>query len=333
MPITSAPSPMGLFGAGRRLARAMASHGAFRSAAAVAFWLFLSLVPLLVLLGFLVGQVARRGGVDALSEPLLEIVPVTAEGIVREEVQRLAGSKSSLAPVGALGYLWAASSGVHNLLDVFDVANGQLRPYWKKRAVSLVWVAFGLIAACVVASSLVRIDAALHPYEASRDARTGATAAMARPFERYPKSHPPLSAASQAPQKDRRSRHSSLEQALAAGLTLAVGSVLLACFYRFSIERPAGTRARVWPGTLASVVCWLLVSWGFGVYAASIARYALFYGSLAAVAVLLMWLYLTSICIVGGVEINAMLERQRGDRARPTRSSSRRPTSRGAGVL
>jgi membrane protein len=303
----------------------MAAHGAFRSAAAVAFWLFLSLVPLLVLVGFLVGQVARRRGVDALSEPLLQIVPVTAEGIVREEVQRLAGSKSSLAPVGAVGYLWAASSGVHNLLDVFDVANGKLRPYWKKRAVSLVWVALGLIAACAIASSLVRIDAALHPYETSRDARTGTTAAMARPFGRYPRSHPPF-APSQPPEKERISPHSPLEQALGAGLTLAVGSVLLACFYRFSVERPAGARARVWPGTLTSVACWLLVSWAFGVYAASIARYALFYGSLAAVAVLLMWLYLTSICIVGGVEINAMLERQRRrPSAPPTRRDRAKP--------
>jgi membrane protein len=62
---------------------------------------------------------------------------------------------------------------------------------------------------------------------------------------------------------------------------------------------------------LAAVTCWLVMSWAFGVYAASIANYALFYGSLAAVAVLLVWLYLTSMCLMVGVEINAMLEGRR----------------------
>ena len=48
---------------------------ALESAASKAFWFFLSVVPLLVLLGYFVGQVARARGVDVLVEPLLDIVP------------------------------------------------------------------------------------------------------------------------------------------------------------------------------------------------------------------------------------------------------------------
>ena len=58
------------------------------------------------------------------------------------------------------------------------------------------------------------------------------------------------------------------------------------------------------------------MSWAFGVYAASIANYALFYGSLTAVAVLLIWLYLTSICLMVGVKVNAILEGRRSSNAR-----------------
>jgi uncharacterized BrkB/YihY/UPF0761 family membrane protein len=50
----------------RRLAWGLSAHNGLEAAAAIAFWFFLSLVPLLVLLGFLVGQVARARGVDAL---------------------------------------------------------------------------------------------------------------------------------------------------------------------------------------------------------------------------------------------------------------------------
>jgi membrane protein len=295
----------------------MAAHDAFRSAAAVAFWLFLSLVPLLVLVGFLVGQVARRRGVDALTEPLLQVVPATAEDLVRDEVQRLAGSRASLAPLGVLGYLWAASSGVHNLLDVFDRAvRGKPRPYWKKRAVSLAWVVLGLAIACLVAWSLVRLDSPSLPREPSTAMHSLAVAAAPEPSARAPdhsarNSHSLSAAASSLPPSHaRRVAQSPFERALAGGLTLIVGTVLLACFYRFSVEHPPGKRARVWPGTTTSVACWLAVSWAFGVYAASIAQYALFYGSLAAVAVLLVWLYLTSVCIIAGVEVNAMLERR-----------------------
>ena len=97
------------------------AHNAFETAAAVAFWFFLSLVPLLVLGGFLVGQVARARGVDDLVGPLLEIVPGTAEGLIRSELERLAGAHgTSIAPLGVAGFLWTASSGLHNLMDVFE---------------------------------------------------------------------------------------------------------------------------------------------------------------------------------------------------------------------
>jgi membrane protein len=68
-------------------------------------------------------------------------------------------------------------------------------------------------------------------------------------------------------------------------------------------------RRRVWPGTFTAVASWLIVSWGFGLYAVSMSSYALYYGSLAAVAVMMVWLYLTSLSLVVGAEVNAYLER------------------------
>jgi membrane protein len=102
--------------------------------------------------------------------------------------------------------------------------------------------------------------------------------------------------------------HTPVEQALAGLMMLLLGAVLLAGFYRFAVEHPHGVRRRVWPGTLVAVVSWLVVSWGFGFYVVSMASYALYYGSLAAVAVLLVWLYLTSLSLVAGAEVNMQLE-------------------------
>jgi membrane protein len=53
----------------------------------------------------------------------------------------------------------------------------------------------------------------------------------------------------------------------------------------------------------------------FGLYAVSVSTYAVYYGSLAAVAVLLVWLYLTSLSLVVGAEVNVQLEGVRASRA------------------
>ena len=59
---------------------------------------------------------------------------------------------------------------------------------------------------------------------------------------------------------------------------------------------------------LMSIASWALVSWVFGAYVATIAHYAVYYGGLAAIAVTLLWLYLTSLALLVGAEVNAHLE-------------------------
>jgi membrane protein len=290
-----------------RIVRGMDAHNAFDAAAAVAFWFFLSLMPLLVVVGFLLGLVARTRGVDALVGPLLDVVPTTAEGIVRDEVERLAGgSASSLAPLGVAGYLWTASSGLHSLMDVFETsARVRRRPWWQQRAIALAWVVIGLAATCLVAWVLVAIDSALRDHAYRSALRVGG--AIKRHLHRGAYATPN-------------------EQVIAAALMLLVGMALLGGFYRFAVEHPPRVRRRVWPGTVTAVACWLIVSWGFGAYVASIGNYALYYGGLAAVAVLLVWLYLTTLSLMVGAEVNAQLEGSgremgsvRGDRGRSPR--------------
>ena len=63
------------------------------------------------------------------------------------------------------------------------------------------------------------------------------------------------------------------------------------------------------PGTVAALVIWLLVSVGFKIYLAHFNKYSATYGSLGAVIILMMWLYLTGIAVLAGAEINAHLGR------------------------
>jgi membrane protein len=65
------------------------------------------------------------------------------------------------------------------------------------------------------------------------------------------------------------------------------------------------------PGSLFATVVWLAVSGAFAFYTSSFGSYNKTWGSLAAVIVMLTWLWLAGIALLLGAEINAEAERSR----------------------
>ena len=64
-------------------------------------------------------------------------------------------------------------------------------------------------------------------------------------------------------------------------------------------------------GTLLAVVIWLVISGAFAVYTSMFGSYNKTWGSLAAVIIMLTWLWLTGVALLFGAEVNAELERSR----------------------
>ena len=70
----------------------------------------------------------------------------------------------------------------------------------------------------------------------------------------------------------------------------------------------------VLPGAIVSTIGWLVVSLGFSFYVNNFSHYSRFYGSIWTVFVLMIWLFITSIVFIFGVELNSILEKsQRKD--------------------
>ena len=65
------------------------------------------------------------------------------------------------------------------------------------------------------------------------------------------------------------------------------------------------------PGTIVSLVIWIVASVLFALYVANFGSYNKTYGSLGGVVVFLLWLWITNIAVLFGVELNAELERTR----------------------
>ena len=63
----------------------------------------------------------------------------------------------------------------------------------------------------------------------------------------------------------------------------------------------------VWPGALFSLVAWILVSWAFSLYVDNMARYSVLYGSLGTIIVLMLWLYIVSMLLLMGPQLNHTL--------------------------
>ncbi|MBX3186595.1 MAG: YihY/virulence factor BrkB family protein [Labilithrix sp.] len=301
----------------RRLGHGLMLHDAMLAAPAMAFHFFLSLLPLLVFVGYVVGHIARRRGVDAVLSPVLDNLPQAAEAVVKKEVARLAGSGgSTLGPLAAVGFLWIASGGTHGLMNSIEtVVGAPRRPWWKKRLYSLLWVIGSLFAFALAAFALVQWDAVVHPREpapiASASVTPSSSEADSSRLHEKPSAtvvrHEPVER-SPARKRGVKILRSSGERALALSISILFATAVLATFYRLAVTHTTQLKRRVLPGAVLAVVLWMVISWAFGLYVSSLAEYAVFYGSLAAVAVLLVWLWLTSLSILVGAELNSQLE-------------------------
>ena len=102
-------------------------------------------------------------------------------------------------------------------------------------------------------------------------------------------------------------------------LTVIAVTVLFSVFYYLGPNRGKPTWQWVSAGGMVGAFIWIASSAGFYFYAGDSSRYAKTYGSTAAVIALIFWLFLTSVSILVGGELNAELERQAEKRKKAER--------------
>ena len=218
----------------------------------------------------------------------------------------------ALAPLGVIGFLWTASSGLHNLMDVFETAarvasggpggssgrwrsGGWSRASWRRacwRGRSSAWTRAMQTGSPTGAAARRRRAGGSRTAASAPPAVLAAAPASAR--SRAPSTPSSARAERSSTASTRRCTRRSSKR-LASALMLAAGAWRCSPPSTASPSmHPAGVGGGSGRGVTA-VVSWLVVSWGFGLYAVSMSSYALYYGSLAAVAVMLIWLYLTSL--------------------------------------
>ncbi len=243
-------------------------------AAAVAFFAFLATFPALIAGISLWGLVVDQSTAARQAQSLTDGLPADAAGVLTEQLDALATADSQALGVGfvvtvALA-LWSASGGVAILVKALNVAYDvdDDRGYVKTRAVSLA-LTLGAIVFVVLSVALLAVLPAL--VEA---AGLGPLASFAAIALRW--------------------------------LVLFVLVVVsLTVVYRVAPDRPDARLRWRSKGVLGAAALWLLGSVGFSLYVSSFGSYGETYGSLAGVAVLLLWLYMTAFIVLIGAEVDS----------------------------
>jgi membrane protein len=79
--------------------------------------------------------------------------------------------------------------------------------------------------------------------------------------------------------------------------------------YRLALkDTPRGWLGFVTPGAIVATLGWLIVSAGFAFYAANFSSYSKTYGALASIVVVLLWIWLSSLLVLLGAEVDGLSE-------------------------
>ncbi|MCC6552897.1 MAG: YihY/virulence factor BrkB family protein [Polyangiaceae bacterium] len=241
------------------------------TAAALTFFGVLAIFPFFLFVVSVASLILDPARALELTADLRRVAPPAVATILGERLQALsAGSRPGLLTVGALGAIWATSSGVTALMralnQAYDVKDS--RPWWKVRGIALLTTLVGAVLSIVAAALVLATPAVAH--------------AIGGPIEtvilwlRFP-------------------------------IAALVMMLVLALLYYFLPDVEQDFRF-ITPGSVTGVLIWIAASVGFSLYVQSFGSYEVTYGALGGVVVLLLWMWISSMAVLLGAEINAVIE-------------------------
>jgi membrane protein len=253
-------------------------------AAALAYYAFLAIPALLLVAVGVFGLVADEDAVAEIVNRLEGVAPQEALTLIEDSLQRVTESQTNsglaMIIVGTVLALWTLTGAMQTLMWALNSAydREETRGFVKRRLTALVMVALMLVAFALAFGLLV-----LGPH-------ISGWIGSAVGFEALVKW---LWWTAQWP-------------ILILGLLFAFATIL---YLGPNVDHPRWRFLTF--GTVISVVVWLLASGAFAVYVSQFGSYNKTWGSLAAVIIMLTWLWISGLALLFGAEINAESERSR----------------------
>jgi len=255
----------------RNIGREAFGDYATMTAAALAFYSLLGIVPVLIALATFYGLVANPAAVQSLVEELRGFVPTQAANVLAESLKSSGqGFGLGIGFAVSLGIvLWTAQWAALGLLTalniVFDAA--EQRSFLQRQLLALVVAIGGILFVLLAIVVVVLLPAAQ------------AIFAIQVPYPLLLKIRWPLLA-----------------------LLFMLG---LSALYSFAPSRPRPHSRWLNWGAVIATLLWIGASGAYSAYVSYAGSFDRFYGSLDGVAIFLFWLYLSGWVVILGAEIEA----------------------------
>jgi membrane protein len=274
---------------GRRVCREIDKDDVFDRAAQLSYFFLLSLFPLLLVLSSIAaGAFSSQPDLyERILSYLRTAMPAVAFELVNATMQDLRNAdRGGVLSLGIVLTLWSASVGMEALIKglnaAFDVR--EFRPWWKRRLLAIVLT---LALALLFLASLILLLAGgwIGQWLADRFRVGGAFQVL---------------------------------WALTRGAAMVVITlVAMNLIYLFAPNLREHRWQPVMPGALVALAAWIAGSAALKIYLNHFDTYAKIYGSVGAVIVLLLWLYLTGVAILVGGEVNSEIRKAAAEAGAP----------------
>ena len=249
-------------------------------AAGVAFYAFLAFVPLLGALIMTYGLIADPSKIAEDMRTVIDLVPRDAAKLIYDQLINLsttaAGKKGLGLAIALFISIYGAMRAASGIMMALNVIYEQAE---KRSLVRTTLISAVITVGAVIVAIVGLLSASVLAFLESIFWQLGGVTAVLIKIATW----------------------------LFAG-TLAAGGI--AMVYRIGPDRHDAKWRWLSLGSIVATLLWVAATIGFGVYAAKFGDYNATYGSLGAVVVLLMWLFVSSYAILLGAELNAESERQ-----------------------
>lgn len=247
-------------------------------AAGVVFYALLAMVPAITAFVSFYGLFASAGTVQNHLSLLADVMPAGGIDLLREQIVRIASRPGGLGigfVVGLLIALWSANAGVKAMIDALNAIEGrnESRSFVRLNLLSLSMTLGAIVFLLLSIGAVVAFPLVMSAF--GLKPFTG----MATWLIRWP-------------------------------VLFAVVVGALAVFYRVGPIGPKTHRAWLTPGAIVAALAWLAGSAALSFYLSNFADYNATYGSLGAAIGLMMWMWLSTIAVLIGAELDRAIERK-----------------------
>ncbi|HZD92489.1 MAG TPA: YihY/virulence factor BrkB family protein, partial [Pseudolabrys sp.] len=252
-------------------------------AGGVTFYVLLAIVPAITALVSVYALFADPATVQQHLSAMQHLMPASTYDVIKEQVGRIVKSSGGSLGIwffaGLAISIWSANSGLKAIIDALNVVYGvkDERSFIKLNLVSLAMTVLGVVGIILAMAALIALPLMINHLPFGSFGKTLAD------WARWP-------------------------------ALLAILMVGLAVLYRFGPHREHPRWEWVSPGNLFGAVAWIVGSAVLSWYMSNFANYNATYGSLGAAIALMMWLWITSIIVLLGAEINSEYYAARANR-------------------